>query len=103
MLVYCGYRIGGVVKPSATTPSVDTLASKYKTKWNKKNKKNKHQTQTSEAKRNGEAKVATKTKTLLATKEAIKKSTLQKEASVVNKFFNSLEVEILAIGKPDGK
>jgi len=101
--VYCGYRAGGVATPSAATPSADTPASEGKKKRKKKNKKNKHQTETPEAKLNGEAEVATKTETPSAAKESAKETTPKRGASAVKKFPNGLEVETLAIGKPDGK
>lgn len=94
---------GGVATPSAATPSADTPGSEGKKKRKKRNKKNKHQTQTPEAKVNGEAEMATKTETTPAAKEAAKETTPKKGASAVKKFPNGLEVETLAIGKPDGK
>jgi len=111
MLMCCGYRVGGVPTPVASTPSADTPASDGKKRKKKnKNKKNKHKTETPEAKANGEAakvngeaEKVTKTETTPAAKAATKETTPKNGASALKKFPNGLEVETLAIGKPDGK
>lgn len=99
----------GVPTPGAATPTADTPTSQGKKKKNKKkNKKNRNAPETPEAKANGEAgKATTPANTPAATTPAAmpagKETTPKKGASAVKKFPNGLEVETLAIGKPDGK
>ena len=98
-------RADGVPTPGAATPTADTPTSQGKKKRNKKkNKKNQNAPQTPEAKANGEAgKATTPANTPAATTPVVKETTPKKGASAVKKFPNGLEVETLAIGKPDGK
>jgi FK506-binding nuclear protein len=102
-------RADGVPTPGAATPTADTPTSQGKKKRNKrKNKKNQNAPETPEAKANGEAgKATTPANTPAATTPAAmpagKETTPKKGASAVKKFPNGLEVETLAIGKPDGK
>jgi FK506-binding nuclear protein len=93
----------GAPTPSAATPNPDTPASDGKKKKKKKNKKNKHATETPEGKTNGETKTTESpapAKTA-ASPAAAKEVALKKEIN--KKYPNGLEVQTLAIGKPDAK
>lgn len=111
-------RAAGVDTPGAATPTTDTPTSQgKKNKRNRKKNKNQHATETPEAKVNGEAGKATTpantpaakgattpaAATSPAAKQAKKEITPKKGTPTAKKFPNGLEVETLAIGKPDGK
>lgn len=112
-VMYRGRSANGAPTPGAATPNPDTPASDGKKKRKKKNKKNKHATETPEGKTNGEGAKTTEspaaTKTAAspaatktaASPAAVKEVALKKEIN--KKYPNGLEVQTLAIGKPDAK